>query len=1109
MTPTIRARRCGDLMALLPVAIAVLGFYAWTVGSGAPEPMVAPHQGDYYNLLVDGMVEGHLYLKVGVDPALLLPPAQRPAGGGDALLDASLYRGHYYLYFGVAPALTFFLPFRLLTGLELNQLVVVGLQGAAAFLAGLALLLVLRRRFAPASSRWSLAAAALAWGLGSALPVALRKPHMYEVAITAGLAWSLVFLLGAVQAVLRPARAGRWLALASLGAGLAAASRPNLLCGTLALGGVLGWLLQDARRAGTLSPAGALRWIAAAVGPAAVAGAGLLLYNYRRFGDALEFGHRYQMGSSAEGFFSARYLWHNLQLYYLTPPAASWLFPFFAQGREGPRPAGYIGVEPLHGQFFCLLWFGVLALAVAAWRRRTGARDPQRRRVGAVFGWWFGANFLLLACTSVRANRYLLDFHPALVLAGCLLWLEAATLPARVLRRLAVAAGAAGIAVVGLFNAGISVETMGRMRLVNPVGYARLERACNRLVWPIFRLTAPAFGPRAFQVVFPAAPPRSFEPLLSLGSPLNGASLLVHYLEPGRAELLLGDELTSDNPIGGSRGPVFATTPGRSRQLTVDIGALYPPIGHPWFGAASDADMQRRATTVRVALEGTDVLRVSERPHPVSPGEVRIGWSRPWASAAARRFSGRLRALAEPPPQREEPIPPPGAGWGYRLELRLPRDRYGEAEPLVTTGIRPGGDAIFLRYRDPRAVEIIHDEIGGGLRGSVVLPVDYGRPQAFEIWFDPAPAGPGPSRYRLSIFHEGQPVLQEKTPLQAFAYGEEAIGANVVGSSVGRGSFGGAVLALARTDSANVSRHIEPERRESSAAVRFRLPPASDARSQPLLLLSRADGGQGLLSVRRAGASLEIGWRDAAGWWWSRPLAEPAEGSHTVGLQWTLTDREPAASGAARPDALGVMFLMDGVICRPPRLGFFSAPISQVSAWHDPWPGDPATAEHFAGSIESAPPLPRLLETRAALRTRHFQLAVRFPADRAGGSEPLVTAGPQGRADGLYVRYERAGWVRLGFDHWGTGGPLSAAVPVAAEGYEILEVAFGDGPWTAADRAEIVVMLHGRAVLRAPADFYATTPEGVAIGANPAGLSTSGRAFGGEIFPVADPSGPP
>lgn len=1110
MKPATELRRplVGDLLTVFPVALAVLAFFAWTVGSGAPERLTAPHQGDYYNLLVEGFCAGHLYMNADVAPALRLSPEGRPAEGAEYLLDASLHRGHYYLYFGLTPAVTIFLPFRLLTGLELNQLVVVALQGSAAFLAGLALLLVLRRHFAPAAGRLALLAAGMAWGFGSALPVTLRKPHMYEVAVTAGMVWSTAFLLFAVLAVLRPARAGRWLAWASLCAGLAAGSRPNLLVGTLALAGVLVWCGWRARRAGGLFRRRAVRWLAAAVGPAGAVGGVLLLYNYLRFGDPFEFGHRYQMGSSSAGFFSPRYFWHNLNLYYLTPPARSWLFPFFFPGAEGPRPPGYIGVEPLHGQFYCLVWIAMLAVVVTAARWRS-PRDPERRMVAGVLAWWFGANLVLLACTSVRANRYLLDFHPALVLAGCGLLLEAATLPSRGLRGVVTGVGAAGVALMVVFNAAISVETMGRMRNINPVGYARLERASNRLVWPVFRLAAPHFGPRTFLVVFPQAAPSTFEPLLSAGPPLNGVSLLVHYLEPGRAELLLGDELTSDNPVGGSRGPEFETRPGQVHRLNVDLGWLLPPIGHPWFGAATEAAMQRRVTMVRVVLDGRDLLRVSERPHPDSPGQVAVGERRPWASAGPQFFSGTLREVPEVPRLPADLIPGPNAGWGYRIELRLPKDRFGSVEPLLTTGIRPTGDAVLLRYRDHGSVELIHDQIGGGVIGSVVVPLDYDQPQSFEAWFDPIPGTAGSPLYRLTVFHAGHPVMLERNPLQSFSYGQEAIGANVVASSAARASFAGTVLALTRADTADVSLRVMPEHDEGAAAVRFQLPPVPATLAQPLLVLSRSDGRQGLLAMRQSGATVQIGWHDSAGWWWSRSLGAPAAGDHTVGVRWSLGSGAAPAAGSASPGSLGAMIMADGMIFRHPRPGFFGAGVLQVAGWFNPWSGDPGTASHFEGSIESAPSLLSFPGAGiVAPPARHFLLAVRFPSDRPGRNEPLVTAGVAGSADGLYVHYEREGWVRIGFDHWGVGGPVSAAIPVVADAFELLDVEMGTGPWSRGGREAIRVALGGRPALQAPAEFFAVPPDQVQVGGNSAGLSTSDRRFSGEIYPVETMTGP-
>ena len=107
--------------ALTAVMIAVGFFYGWTVQTTSAEMRPNGPKSDYYNLLVDGFKDGHLYMKVAVDPQLLaLRPEQRP-GSAPYLLDASLYQGRYYLYFGVTPAVLLFWPFAAVTGHDLPE----------------------------------------------------------------------------------------------------------------------------------------------------------------------------------------------------------------------------------------------------------------------------------------------------------------------------------------------------------------------------------------------------------------------------------------------------------------------------------------------------------------------------------------------------------------------------------------------------------------------------------------------------------------------------------------------------------------------------------------------------------------------------------------------------------------------------------------------------------------------------------------------------------------------------------------------------------------------------------------------------------------------------
>src|SRR5258708_14898008 len=98
-----------DRGVIAAVLLLVGWFYVWTVRSSGDPWKFGRKQKDYYNLLIDGYLDGHLSMKVDVPDALLkLPdpydPRLRPLGLG--LHDASFYKGKYYLYFGVAPVVT-------------------------------------------------------------------------------------------------------------------------------------------------------------------------------------------------------------------------------------------------------------------------------------------------------------------------------------------------------------------------------------------------------------------------------------------------------------------------------------------------------------------------------------------------------------------------------------------------------------------------------------------------------------------------------------------------------------------------------------------------------------------------------------------------------------------------------------------------------------------------------------------------------------------------------------------------------------------------------------------------------------------------------------------
>ena len=402
--------------ALAAVMVAVGFFYGWTVQTTSAEMRPNGQKSDYYNLLVDGFSDGHLHMKVAVDPQLLaLRPEQRP-GSAPYLLDASLYEGRYYLYFGVTPAVLLFWPFAAVTGHDLPEA-----TGALIFMLlgfGLATAwwLDVRRAYFPRLAGGWTVLAVLAIGLCTAAPSALRRPMFYEVAIGSGYAFSMLALWAATRAWQRAGAQPRLVAAGGRGGGIGGGLAGQFGSGgfgAFGAGVLRGGLAERARRTGASPGFGLAR-------------GGQRGRGNRRGARRLQLcALRQHRGirplpptrANPKQMFRAENLWHNVKLYYLKPPALNGYFPFVAPADESAKPADYIGREHVHGEWLWTLIFGV-ALVSGGWvaLRRRGA--DARVWCGALMlpALAFIVNGIVVGMTGVRSNRYMLDFHPALVL---------------------------------------------------------------------------------------------------------------------------------------------------------------------------------------------------------------------------------------------------------------------------------------------------------------------------------------------------------------------------------------------------------------------------------------------------------------------------------------------------------------------------------------------------------------------------------------------------------------------------------------------------------------------------------------------------------------------
>lgn len=496
MTDDVRSGRRSRLLEIVGTIVAlalVLALYAWTASTSAGTfPTELSLKGrDYYNHLTDAFLHGQIALLVEPPPELLAlqDPYDRAQYAAVEPLpphDMSLFEGRYYVYWGPTPVLTLFLPARLLLlGNDLSERAALVIFSFAGLLVSLALLRYAARRFLPHTRRWMLAMAGLALATGTTALYNLRRPTIYEVALSAGFCFTMAGAYLLLRGALEERHRWRRLTGASACLGLAAGARPTLAVTGLLAVGALVFLL----RSGAL-PSRAARWraVLALLGPVTLAGLLLVAYNAARFGSPSQFGLVYQL-NQFDPFPPGGGIPHlvpGLYMYLLAPPLLNLNFPFIhlppPPDYPGTLPPGY-NLEHLGGllPMVPIVLLGLVALPVAL---RSAA--PALRRLGWVMaaGLIVGGLVLLEISASIYAGtmRYGMDFVPLILVSALLGWMLLASLPRRRLRRAFAIGGAASIAWTAV--AGVATSITGQfdsLRLGRPQTYASLERTFSPL----------------------------------------------------------------------------------------------------------------------------------------------------------------------------------------------------------------------------------------------------------------------------------------------------------------------------------------------------------------------------------------------------------------------------------------------------------------------------------------------------------------------------------------------------------------------------------------------------------------------------------------------------
>ena len=746
-------------------------------------------QADYYNLLVDGFLEGHLYLKAEMHPGRLSPDIE-VRKRSPSLLDAAEYRGHYYLYYGVVPAVTVLLPYSAATGHDLSLNVATVGFVLFGFLASLAWYADLRRQLFPSGAAIVDCAAVMMLAFGPATAFLVRRSMFYELPLAAGYAFLCAFLWAATRALLRPDRSARWIALASAFVGMAAGCHPNHALLTLPVALVAWWVHRAGRPA----------WImaAAAILPAAVMGGALAWYNYARFGNPFDFGFNYGVNGffeTKDQLFSAAFLWPNFRWYYLVPPTLLPYFPFVFPADATFRPPGYHGAEAIHGQFLVsllLAWIGAGLICF-----RAGKWAPLTRRLAFLCGYAFVTAAIFICLLGIRANRYLVDFQFPLIALGVLFAAQIGQLPVRSLTLRAWRIGLMALALLAAAGTLLAaVQLFDLFRYTRPASFDYLSHRLNPswAFWQKLGLTKT--GTLTFDVSFPVRARPVYEPLLTIGVP--GYSDSVYAIQhPGNLLELAIDHFG----YGGPRSAILHYEPGRTYAVQIELGGFYPPETDPYFANCPVELMRHIKTTARIDFDGQTVIDENVPLYEAAPWQRELGSNLTTHTAFARNFSGELsRVRWLPPPSLSERIAWMTHSPVMRLTTTIPAEMPGAGQPLVAFGRTGHGTLLFLRPTGPGQWNLCLDEWGFASPPAVPVTIPPGE-HTFDIFIGPRATDDAetiqaglagalqPHQRELRVWMDGRPFGNFSLRHYLDTFADATPGANPQGFSTSEAQF--------------------------------------------------------------------------------------------------------------------------------------------------------------------------------------------------------------------------------------------------------------------------------------------------------------------------------
>ncbi len=155
-------------------------------------------------------------------------------------------------------------------------------------------------------------------------------------------------------------------------------------------------------------------------------------------------------------------------------------------------------------------------------------------------------------------------------------------------------------------------------------------------------------GPLRMRITFPPANPGLGQPILTTGFPGGGDFIYLAWGTDGKARI-------SQDHWGAPilRSEPFDPTPGTEHELTVSLGALFPPPDDALYRGRPDLLELRKRTVLY--LDGRRILSAPQESHPTPPGRIILGANLIGGSTAGGIFEGSIAGVA---PSSVTPEPP-------------------------------------------------------------------------------------------------------------------------------------------------------------------------------------------------------------------------------------------------------------------------------------------------------------------------------------------------------------------------------------------------------------------------------------------------------------------